>query len=94
MTIYVAGGIYPHSETFLLVRPSGEDQLPYVSSHPHGSLQSSTRHHSHYYRLEGDELFLEKESWEAYEIGAPKRIKISKEMVEEIHKSFEEHDHK
>ena len=92
---YVAGGIYPHySEEFLLVRPSGKDTLPYVSSHPHGILCSSTRHHSHYYRVEGNELFLEIESWEATGVKAPKRVFLFPSQVKEIEESFAEYDHK
>ena len=96
MALYVAGGVYPHArDEFLLVRPSGKGDLPYVSSHPHGSLWSSTKHHSHYYRVEGNEAYLERESWEiSNEIESPPYVKLTPLQVYEIEKSFKEYDHK
>ena len=89
---YVAGGIY--NEEFLLVRPSGKGKLPYVSSNPHGSLLRSTQHHSHFYRLEGNTLFLEHQSWEATGIGAPGIVDLLQTQVDEIERSFNRYDHK
>jgi hypothetical protein len=95
MPKYIAGGVYPHArDEFLLVRPSGKDTLPYVSSHPHGSLWSSTRHHSHLYRIEGDVAFLERFSWEAERVEAPLHVKLTPLQVYEIENSFEKCDYK
>jgi len=89
---YVAGGVY--NEEFLLVKPSGKGALPYVSSNPHGMLMNSTKHHSHFYRVEGNTLFLEYESWEASGVGAPSTVTLLQDQVDEIEKSFNRYDHK
>ena len=94
MPKYIAGGIYPHEDEFSAVRPSGKGDLPYVSSHPHGSLWSSTKHHAHYSRVDGNTAFLEKESWEAELVGAPASVRLSWELLREIEESFEKYDYK
>ena len=92
---YVAGGVYNDDE-FLLVKPTGKDYLPYVSSNSNGMLRNSTKHHSHFYRLEGKTLFLEHNSWEAESIGveALPYVDLLQEQVDEINKSFSICDYK
>jgi hypothetical protein len=95
MPFYIAGGIYPHLRgEFLLVRPIEKDSLPYVSSNPNGSLLNSTKHHSHYYRVEGSYAYLEKESYEAIEVEAPVSVRLSPLQIYEIERSFELNDYK
>lgn len=94
MSIFIAGGVY--NNEFFLVRPTGEKALPYVSSHPHGMLRNSTKHHSHYYRLEGESLYLENESWEisCAKVGAPRVVNLSQDQLKEIEESFKKYDYK
>jgi len=93
VAIFVSGGIY--RDEFVLTRPSGKDEAPYVTSNPTGSLWTSIQGSAHMYRVESDGwLYLEKESWDAESqgIGAPKTYKLLPDELAEIKKSFKERD--
>ena len=86
-----------YGDEFALLRPSGEDELPYVTSNPMGGLWTSILHHAHMYRVEPDGwLYLEKESWDAEQRGvsALKTYKLLPDELDEVKKSFEKCDFK
>jgi hypothetical protein len=80
--MYVAGGVYKvyqrhgEPEVFSMVKPSGVHSLPYVSSNDR-MLFGSTCHHAHLYSITDENtLTLKRESYEAWDVGAPKVVKL------------------
>jgi len=86
-TICVAGGFYKQAgrdaKEFRLVRPSGNNALPYISSKEDGSLRNLTKHHANFYRIEGVYAVEVAKSELTYVHGESK-VGLSREEIAEI----------
>lgn len=69
---------------FLLVRPNGEDSLPYVTENPEASLYRLCRHHAHLYRLDGGKAILVRKGDDEDGVLAPDEYPLSEKQLTEL----------